>query len=102
MPMIGMGGSKACKELSRLTVIAGAVSLFLFGAEPLQMFSLAIFLGCGGGRSLRCSSAHAFGSLWRTPALNSQAGVCSLASGEADAQSTGRLELGRFLLWEQA
>lgn len=28
-----------------LTVVAGAVSLFTFGAEPLQMFSLAIFLG---------------------------------------------------------
>lgn len=28
-----------------LTVLTGAVSLFLFGAEPLQMFSLAIFLG---------------------------------------------------------
>jgi len=28
-----------------LTVVIGAVSLFTFGAEPLQMFSLAIFLG---------------------------------------------------------
>ena len=32
-----------------LTVIIGAVSLFAFGAEPLQMFSLAIFLGLAWG-----------------------------------------------------
>ena len=32
-----------------LTVVTGAVCLYFFGAEPLQMFSLAIFLGliCG-------------------------------------------------------
>lgn len=37
-----------------LTVITGSVCLFLFGAEPLQMFSLAIFLGliCGTYSSL--------------------------------------------------
>lgn len=40
--------------LTVLTVITGAVCLFLFGAEPLQMFSLAIFLGviCGTYSSL--------------------------------------------------
>lgn len=32
-----------------LTVIIGAISLFTFGAEPLQMFSLAIFLGLAWG-----------------------------------------------------
>lgn len=32
-----------------LTVIVGAVSLFAFGAEPLQMFSLAILLGLAWG-----------------------------------------------------
>ena len=32
-----------------LTVLTGSTCLFLFGAEPLQMFSLAIFLGLVSG-----------------------------------------------------
>ena len=37
-----------------LTVLAGSACLFFFGAEPLQMFSIAIFLGlvCGTYSSL--------------------------------------------------
>ncbi|HVS26230.1 MAG TPA: protein translocase subunit SecF [Burkholderiales bacterium] len=43
-----------------LTVLAGAASLYFFGAEPLQMFSLAIFLGLVWG---------AFSSIFVAPRL---------------------------------
>jgi SecD/SecF fusion protein len=55
-----------------LAVAVGAVSLFFLGAEPLQMFSLAIFLGlvCGTYSSIFIAPAawHALARRVSTPA----------------------------------
>ena len=61
-----------------LTVLAGAVSLFLFGAEPLQMFSLAIFLGLIWGTVASLFIAPRF---WL--ALGGQAGALVQPRAEA-------------------
>jgi SecD/SecF fusion protein len=55
-----------------LAVAIGAVSLFFLGAEPLRMFSLAIFLGlvCGTCSSIFIAPAawHALGRRVSVPA----------------------------------
>jgi SecD/SecF fusion protein len=68
-----------------LTVMIGAACLYFFGAEPLQMFSLAIFLGlaCGTLCSLFLSPlVFAWLKGMRTVTSENAALEASMASGE--------------------